>query len=66
MPELLAILDDIWMRNGPLLNFLYPHAPPTYPGRMSTSKSSTTCAVATPPAFACRFRPTCCRAGSIW
>lgn len=32
MPELLAILDDIWMRNGPLLNFLYPHAPPTYAG----------------------------------
>jgi len=32
MPELLAILDDIWMRNGPLLNYHYPHAPPTYPG----------------------------------
>ena len=32
MPELLAILDDIWMRNGPLLNYLYPHARPTYPG----------------------------------
>ncbi|TWA90107.1 GntR family transcriptional regulator [Bradyrhizobium stylosanthis] len=31
LPEVLAILDDIWMRNGPLLNFLYPHAPPTYP-----------------------------------
>lgn len=33
MPELLAILDDIWLRNGPLLNFHYPHAPPTYSGR---------------------------------
>jgi len=33
MPELLAILDDIWMRNGPLLNYHYPYAPPTYPGR---------------------------------
>lgn len=32
MPELLAILDDIWMRNGPLLNYHYPHARPTYPG----------------------------------
>lgn len=29
--EVLAILDDIWMRNGPLLNFLYPYASPTYP-----------------------------------
>ncbi len=32
MPELLALLDDIWMRNGPLLNYHYPHARPTYPG----------------------------------
>ncbi len=32
MPELLAILEDIWMRNGPLLNYLYPHARPTYTG----------------------------------
>ncbi|MHC2408332.1 DNA-binding GntR family transcriptional regulator [Bradyrhizobium diazoefficiens] len=31
LPEVLAILDDIWMRNGPLLNFHYPHAPPIYP-----------------------------------
>lgn len=30
LPEVLAILEDIWMRNGPLLNFLYPNAPPTY------------------------------------
>ncbi|SKA36008.1 DNA-binding transcriptional regulator, GntR family [Enhydrobacter aerosaccus] len=31
LAEVLAILDDIWMRNGPLLNFHYPDAPPTYP-----------------------------------
>lgn len=30
LPEVLAILDDIWMRNGPLLNLLYPDAPPSY------------------------------------
>ncbi|WP_374442270.1 GntR family transcriptional regulator [Stella sp.] len=33
MPELLALLEGIWLRNGPLLNYLYPHAMPTYPGR---------------------------------
>jgi DNA-binding GntR family transcriptional regulator len=33
MPELLAILERIWLRNGPLVNYQYPHAPPTYPGR---------------------------------
>lgn len=33
MPELLAILDTIWLRNGPLLNFLYPYAHPAYDGR---------------------------------
>ncbi len=33
MPELLILIETIWLRNGPLLNFLYPHAPPTYPGR---------------------------------
>jgi DNA-binding GntR family transcriptional regulator len=33
LPELLAILESIWLRNGPLLNFQYPHAPPTYKGR---------------------------------
>jgi DNA-binding GntR family transcriptional regulator len=32
LPEVLGILDDIWIRNGPLLNLLYPDAPPTYPG----------------------------------
>lgn len=32
LPEVLAILDDIWMRNGPLINLHYPYAPPTYPG----------------------------------
>jgi DNA-binding GntR family transcriptional regulator len=33
MPELLILIETIWLRNGPLLNLLYPHAPPTYPGR---------------------------------
>ena len=33
MPELLAIIEGIWLRNGPTLVHLYPHAPPTYPGR---------------------------------
>jgi len=33
MPELLALLDSIWLRNGPLLNIHYPDAPPTYAGR---------------------------------
>lgn len=33
MPELLAILEGIWLRNGPMLTHLYPHAPPAYPGR---------------------------------
>jgi DNA-binding GntR family transcriptional regulator len=33
MPELLGILEGIWLRNGPLLNYLYPDAAPTYPGR---------------------------------
>jgi DNA-binding GntR family transcriptional regulator len=33
MPELLAIIEGIWLRNGPLLNLLYPDAAPTYKGR---------------------------------
>jgi DNA-binding GntR family transcriptional regulator len=33
MPELLAIIEGIWLRNGPLLNLLYPDARPTYRGR---------------------------------
>jgi DNA-binding GntR family transcriptional regulator len=33
MPELLAVIEGIWLRNGPMLNYLYPHARPTYPGR---------------------------------
>jgi DNA-binding GntR family transcriptional regulator len=33
MPELLTLLEGLWLRNGPLLNYLYPHAMPTYPGR---------------------------------
>jgi len=31
--DLVEILDSIWLRNGPLLKFLYPHAAPTYRGR---------------------------------
>ncbi len=33
MPELLGIIETLWLRNGPLLNYQYPHAPPAYPGR---------------------------------
>lgn len=33
MPLLLAMIEGIWLRNGPLLNHLYPDAHPTYPGR---------------------------------
>lgn len=33
MPELLAIIEGIWLRNGPLLTLQYPDAPPTYKGR---------------------------------
>lgn len=32
MADLVSILESVWLRNGPLLKFLYPHAPPTYPG----------------------------------
>ncbi|WP_137388368.1 GntR family transcriptional regulator [Rhodoligotrophos defluvii] len=32
-PELLAIIEGIWLRNGPLVNYQYPNARPTYPGR---------------------------------
>jgi DNA-binding GntR family transcriptional regulator len=28
--DLVAILEGIWLRLGPLLKLLYPHAPPTY------------------------------------
>ena len=33
-PELLEMIETIWLRNGPMLNMLYPAATtPTYPGR---------------------------------
>ncbi|GGC89982.1 GntR family transcriptional regulator [Chelatococcus reniformis] len=32
MSDLVSILEGIWLRNGPLLKFLYPHAAPAYPG----------------------------------
>ncbi|MFC7608801.1 GntR family transcriptional regulator [Teichococcus aestuarii] len=33
MPELLALIESIWLRNGPMHAFLYPDARPSYPGR---------------------------------
>jgi hypothetical protein len=27
------MIEGIWLRNGPLVNYLYPHARPTYSGR---------------------------------
>jgi len=33
MPELINIIEGLWMRTGPLLTYLHPHARPTYPGR---------------------------------
>jgi DNA-binding GntR family transcriptional regulator len=33
MPIVIGLLETLWMRVGPLLNDLYPHAPPTYAGR---------------------------------
>ena len=33
MPHLMGIIEGIWLRNGPLLNYLYPHAKPTYAKR---------------------------------
>jgi DNA-binding GntR family transcriptional regulator len=32
MPELLALIEGIWLRNGPMLNLQYPDAPPSYDG----------------------------------
>ncbi len=32
MSDLVAILESVWLRNGPLLKYLYPYATPTYPG----------------------------------
>lgn len=33
MPELLSIIESIWLRNGPMHAYLYPDARPSYPGR---------------------------------
>jgi DNA-binding GntR family transcriptional regulator len=33
MPELLALIEGIWLRNGPMLNLLYPDAAPSYEGK---------------------------------
>lgn len=32
MPELLALIEGIWLRNGPMLNLQYPDAAPAYEG----------------------------------
>lgn len=33
MPTLITVLESLWIRVGPLLNELYPHAHPTYADR---------------------------------
>lgn len=33
MPELFNLIQGLWLRTGPLLTYLYPHAAPAYPGR---------------------------------
>ncbi len=33
MPNLLGLLEGIWLRNGPLVSLLYPDAKPSYRGR---------------------------------
>ena len=33
LPELLGMIETIWLRNGPVLNMLYPQAVPSYSGR---------------------------------
>lgn len=33
MPELLALIEGLWLRNGPMLNLQYPDAVPTYADR---------------------------------
>lgn len=33
MPQLIDLLENLWIQVGPLLNHLYPHGHPTYDGR---------------------------------
>ncbi len=33
MPELVNLIEGLWLRTGPLLTYQYPHAKPSYPGR---------------------------------
>jgi DNA-binding GntR family transcriptional regulator len=33
MPQLIAMLETLWVRHGPMLNHLYPHGAPSYEGR---------------------------------
>jgi DNA-binding GntR family transcriptional regulator len=33
MPQLIGLLENLWIQVGPMLNHLYPHGHPTYDGR---------------------------------
>ena len=33
LPELVNLIEGLWLRTGPLLTYQYPNAKPTYPGR---------------------------------
>ncbi len=33
MPNLVHLIEGLWLRAGPLLTYQYPYAPPIYPGR---------------------------------
>ena len=33
MPQLIGLLENLWIQVGPMLNHLYPHGHPTYEGR---------------------------------
>jgi DNA-binding GntR family transcriptional regulator len=30
MPQLISMLENLWIQHGPMLNHLYPHGSPTY------------------------------------
>jgi DNA-binding GntR family transcriptional regulator len=33
MPQLINLLENLWIQHGPMLNHLYPHGHPTYEGK---------------------------------
>lgn len=33
MPQLITVLENLWLQHGPMLNYLYPDGHPTYDGR---------------------------------